>query len=141
MKRFSLLLLFSLLAFTVAACGGASVAEGGAVAPGPDAPRINSDIYLNTIAGSEHVLVDVRTPGEVASSGVISGAVHIPLNELSSRVSELPADTTVVVYCNSGNRSRQAVSILNNNGYDQLLDLQGIQQWLRDGQPLVPLGQ
>jgi rhodanese-related sulfurtransferase len=139
MKKFTLSLLLMLIVSVVAACGGAP-ADGSAIVPGPDAPRLTPQTYLDNVADTDHFLVDVREPNEVSSTGVIPGAVNIPLSQLEARVSEVPTDTTVVVYCNSGNRSRTAATILANAGYTELLDLTGIQQWLRAGQQLVPLG-
>jgi rhodanese-related sulfurtransferase len=142
MKRVVMIVLMGVLGMTVAACGGATATTTGEVAPAPNAPVISPDTYVSSVADSmDHVLVDVREVGEVNASGVIPGAINIPLSEFASRVNELPADTTVVVYCNSGNRSRSAVNILNQNGYEQLLDLGGVQQWRRAGMELVPLGQ
>lgn len=141
MKQVVTIILLGLLGLTVTACGGGGATTTGAVAPAPNAPVISPDAYESTVASTDHVLVDVREVGEVNSSGVIPGAINIPLSQFASRVNELPADTTVVVYCNSGNRSRQAVNILNQNGYEQLLDLGGVQQWRRAGKQLVPLGQ
>lgn len=116
--------------------GGGSTGE---VAPAANGPRISPDVYETAVADTDHVLLDVRTPGEVASTGVIPGAINIPVQELAQRVGELPEGATVVVYCNSGNRSRSAVSILSGNGYDELLDLGGVQQWRAAGKSLVPI--
>jgi len=136
--RYTLLLLL-LVMFATAACGGAPAASAEVAQPSADAPVISPDVYLEHYAESDHVLVDVRTPGEVAS-GVIPGAVSIPLDQLAARTAELPADKPVIIYCNSGNRSREAASILKQAGYDQMLDLGGVQQWRRAGQQLVALG-
>jgi rhodanese-related sulfurtransferase len=141
MKRITMIVMFGVLALTVAACGGGG-ATTGAVVPGPDAPVITPDTYESSVVGNmDYVLVDVREVNEVSSTGVIPGAINMPLSSFSSTVTQLPQDTTIVVYCNSGNRSRQAARILTQNGYDQLLDLTGIQQWRRAGKQLVPLGQ
>lgn len=59
--------------------------------------------------------LDVRDPTEV-SRGAIPGATNIPLNELRTRLDELPRDQTVVVYCQSGQRSHTACQILRQNG-------------------------
>lgn len=76
----------------------------------------------------EHLLVDVRTPGEF-DSGYIEGAINIPVDELSSRLDELPADMPIIVYCRSGNRSARALSTLKSAGYDDAYDLGGVIQW------------
>ncbi|KGL47053.1 sulfurtransferase [Porphyromonas gulae] len=66
-------------------------------------------------------LVDVRTPGEFAS-GSVSGAVNIPLDRIASRLDELKNKKTIIVFCRSGNRSSQAKSILERNGFTNVLN-------------------
>ncbi|PDP73352.1 sulfurtransferase [Porphyromonas gingivalis] len=66
-------------------------------------------------------LVDVRTPGEFAS-GSVAGAVNIPLDRIASRLDELKNKKTIIVFCRSGNRSSQAKSILERNGFSNVLD-------------------
>ncbi len=61
-------------------------------------------------------LVDVRDPAEVAK-GSIPGAIHIPLNDLRARLSELPKDKELLVFCQSGQRSYNACRILLQSGY------------------------
>ncbi len=57
------------------------------------------------------VILDVRNAGERAA-GAGDGSLHIPLAELPSRLSEIPAGTPVVVYCAAGSRSSIAASLL-----------------------------
>ncbi len=61
------------------------------------------------------VLLDTRTDGEYRS-GHIPGALHLPLDELRQRLSELPQGKTFYVYCQSGLRSYLACRILMQNG-------------------------
>ncbi len=140
MKRFIVSLGLALLVAALVGCSGsaAPAAEGAVVQPAANAPVIQPADYVTAYADSDHYLLDVRENSEVAR-GVIPGANHIPLGQLPSRVSELPTDKTVVVYCNTGSRSREAVRVLNGAGYTELLDLGGIQQWRRAGFYLVPL--
>ena len=63
------------------------------------------------------VLLDVRSPGEFAS-GALPGAKNIPVQSLGSRLSELPKDRPIVVYCASRMRSASARSLLVKNGFD-----------------------
>jgi len=60
-------------------------------------------------------LLDVRTASEV-EKGPIDGAVNIPLDELRSRLDEIPQDTTVAVSCHVGLRSYIATRILSQHG-------------------------
>lgn len=62
-------------------------------------------------------LVDVRTPSEF-NSGHIEGAVNIPVQVIEQRVSEIPTDKKVVVYCRSGARSGAAERYLRERGYE-----------------------
>jgi rhodanese-related sulfurtransferase len=61
--------------------------------------------------------LDVRSAAEVAQ-GSIPGALHIPLDELRSRLNELPKDRKIYVYCQSGQRSYNATRILLQHGFD-----------------------
>lgn len=84
---------------------------------------------------ADHILLDVRTPEEFAS-GHIPGAVNIAVDQLPQRLSEVPQDRPVVVYCHSGNRSGQAAQILDRTGYAQIYDLGGIVTWAQQGFPV-----
>ncbi len=63
----------------------------------------------------EYLLVDVRQPDEY-SEGHIPGAKFIPLNELVSDLSGLPANRDLIFYCHSGGRSLAAASIFFEEG-------------------------
>ena len=68
-------------------------------------------------AASGALVVDVRTPSEFGA-GHLPDAVNIPVGELTSRLSELPKDRALVLYCASGARSGRAAAFLRNAGYD-----------------------
>ncbi len=65
---------------------------------------------------SEAFLLDVRQPVELALESV-PGAVNIPLNELRSRLEELPRDREIQVFCRSGQRAYYATRILLQSGF------------------------
>lgn len=78
------------------------------------------------IAQSQDVqLIDVRTPGEFASES-IPGSLNIPLANLSSRLNEIDKSRPIIVYCQSGVRSRSAFAILIDNGFQNVTDGGGI---------------
>ena len=62
------------------------------------------------------LLLDVRDPDEF-EEGCIPGAINLPLNELRSRLDELPRDREIQVYCGVGQRAYYAMRILLQNGY------------------------
>lgn len=70
------------------------------------------------------VLIDTRTPEEFAF-GTIPGAVNIPLDNLRQRLSEVPADRPVVVFCAVGLRGYLAQRILMGHGYTNVRNLIG----------------
>ena len=61
-------------------------------------------------------LLDVRTPGEFAH-GTIPGAVNIPVDVLRQRLSEVPKDKEIHIFCAVGLRGYIAQCILRQNGY------------------------
>lgn len=69
--------------------------------------------------------LDVRTPQETAS-GILAGALCIPVDELPARVGELPRDgRPLLVYCASGGRSAAACELLSQSGLEHLHNLEG----------------
>ena len=70
-------------------------------------------------------LLDVRDAGEVAKSGMLRNAVPIPLGELRDRLSELPRDRRIVVYCQKGQRGYLAVCALKGSGFEDVANLRG----------------
>lgn len=70
------------------------------------------------------MLIDTRTPEEF-SFGTIQGAVNIPLDELRSRLSEVPTDKPVVLFCAVGLRGYLAQRILIGHGYRNTVNLIG----------------
>lgn len=69
-------------------------------------------------------LLDVRTQSE-RNDFHING-MHIPLDELSERLREIPQDKKLLVYCKSGVRSKLAIDFLQKNGFENtLVNLKG----------------
>ena len=82
-------------------------------------------------------LLDVRTPEEW-QEGYIPGATLIPLDQLSARYGELPADQEIVIYCRSGNRSAQALLLLTEAGFTTVYSMDGgINNWITAGYEIV----
>lgn len=88
------------------------------------------------LVASGGVLLDVRTAEEHAARH-IDGAVNIPVGELGSRLPEVEkltgGDKTkpIVVHCQSGARSQRAKDLLTAQGYEQVTNLGGIDDWDR----------
>lgn len=92
---------------------------------------INAETAMEMMAsGDEFILVDVRTQEEY-DGGHIEGAQLLPLDKLGALAEEQLTDkeTTILVYCRSGNRSAQASQILVDLGYENVYDFGGIIDW------------
>ena len=101
----------------------------------------NMDVleFSKKITESGVVILDVRTPGEVAE-GYIEGARMIDFQggSFETEIESLDKNATYAVYCRSGNRSGQAVKIMQDAGFLNLFNLEGgVIDWANQGMPLV----
>lgn len=71
---------------------------------------------VDKIVSEGGLLIDVREPME-REFGFIEGSINIPLNDLRTKLDEIPKDKTVYVSCQVGLRGYLASRILKNNGY------------------------
>jgi len=129
----------AILSFLLVLLGVTVLSACASSAPSPvtTVQLLSPDGYNEQFGGGQtHVLIDVRTPEEFAS-GHIQGAIDIPVEELSDRLSEVPHDIPIVVYCRTGNRSATAAQILVKAGYVPVYDLGGIQSWIAAGYPVT----
>jgi phage shock protein E len=95
----------------------------------PDASALPEVIDAQTAqalwAQKEDIFIlDVREESEY-SEGHIPGATLIPLGQLPDRLSEIPANKTVIAVCRSGNRSGKATNLLRTQGFDNVHNMQG----------------
>ncbi|WP_290951470.1 rhodanese-like domain-containing protein [Fibrobacter sp.] len=96
--------------------------------PAPEAPKaqITNVDWAKALemqkAGA--VLIDVRTPGEVAE-GTAPGSINIPLQEAEQRLAEFPKDKDLLIFCRSGKRSMAVSNILVQNGYERVFNVVG----------------
>ena len=82
-------------------------------------------------------ILDVRTPEEWADHH-IPGSTLIPLDELESRLNEVPQGQDVVVVCRSGNRSAAGRDILRQGGIENVTSMAGgLNQWKSAGYSTV----
>ena len=74
-------------------------------------------------------VIDVRMPTEFAA-GHLPDAVNVPVDELRSRLNELPRDRRLVTYCQVGQRGYLALRILRQTGFDAANLSGGYKTWL-----------
>jgi NADPH-dependent 2,4-dienoyl-CoA reductase/sulfur reductase-like enzyme/rhodanese-related sulfurtransferase len=80
---------------------------------------MRGDVPLAQWQGFDHgeaTILDVRDPAEFAA-GHIEGAINLPLPQIRGRMSELPRDRQLLVYCGIGQRSYYALRLLLQHGF------------------------
>lgn len=128
MKKRGLLLLAGLLLLT--GCSGA-----GQIMDGPD--MVNSYRQIDQETAKQmmeqddgHIIVDVRRLDEF-EEGHIPGAICIPNESIETEMpEELPnRSQTILIYCRSGRRSKEAAEKLFSMGYANVYEFGGILDW------------
>ena len=100
-----------------------------ACANGASVTKISANKAKEMMDTQEVIIVDVRTQEEY-DEGYIENAILIPNETINEAPSELPdKDAVILVYCRSGNRSRQAANKLVDLGYTNIYDFGGIIDW------------
>ena len=102
--------------------------------------RLNFD-EANELILQGAFIIDVREESEVAQSGKVSDALHIPrgliefqLNpEAQNNPLGIQKDSTILVYCAAGVRSALAAKTLQDLGFDNVYNLGSISEWVSNG--------
>lgn len=110
-----------------------------AVSCGNGAKKEDSPEIRVTVAEAKEVLeekedllvLDVRTDAEF-QAGALPDAVLIPYDQLEKRIAEVEAykEKPILLYCRSGNRSAQALAVLEKAGFKEIYHMyQGYSAW------------
>lgn len=67
---------------------------------------------------ADYQIVDVRNKEEVEETGMITGAINIPADEVATRFSELPKDKKLILHCSTGARAEMAYNVLKEKGFN-----------------------
>jgi phage shock protein E len=78
-------------------------------------------VDLESVIKEGAFLVDVRTPGEFAG-GHVKGSVNIPVDRIQTQLSKFKNKKNIIVFCQSGGRSKMAKSILEQNGFTDVIN-------------------
>ena len=144
MKRISLLLLsLTLTASLFVGCGNnntenkdANTQTSSESSSETQSEAVSKDISIDESKklindGEVTLILDVRNEDEFAE-GHLKNAIQIPVKELKENLSDIEKfkDELVLVYCRSGKRSAEAVDILKDNGFKNLVHMKdGISKW------------
>jgi rhodanese-related sulfurtransferase len=108
----------------------------------------DSDAWIRVDAKTFHAnveemgdafILDVRTSEEWEDDGHLEGAFLVQHDEIELELDNLPTDkdTTILLYCRSGNRSQVAAKALVTLGFTDIIELEsGINGWMDAGYPV-----
>ena len=93
-------------------------------------PIIESKKAINLLDNNEYYFLDVKTKIEHDHKS-IPNTECIPVQEIEKRIGELKKfkNKKIIVYCRSGNRSRIATKILNEDGFNAYNLNGGMNEW------------
>lgn len=101
----------------------------------PTVTVIEAD-QLRAVDPSAALIVDVREPNEFVAARV-EGSVLLPLSRFVQGYQQLPQDRRLLIFCNSGNRSKTATAWLIGHGFPNSANVAGgIVAWMRAGLPV-----
>jgi rhodanese-related sulfurtransferase len=129
----ALLVLIAILSLGISACSSAPAQVSADVDTLPATISIHEahELYEEGV-----FLLDVRTQEEWDDFHAPDTTL-IPLDQLESRLGELPEDEPIVVVCRSGNRSQAGRDILLSNGYEPATSMAGgLNAWRDAGYPI-----
>lgn len=102
-----------------------------------DTDAVDTDELLRRLQRGDVAILDVRPSVEYAG-GHLPGAIHIPLEELSDRLGELPHGREIVAYCRGQYcvMAHDAVRLLNARGLQARRATDGLLEWRLAGLPV-----
>jgi rhodanese-related sulfurtransferase len=92
---------------------------------------VSPEEFESSLGATNSVLLDIRTPQEF-ESGRIEGAKNIDFysSSFKSELDDLDKDIEYQIYCNSGNRSATALTMMKDLGFTNVIELDGgISAW------------
>lgn len=105
---------------------------GMAPAAGKDTPiEISAEDALAKIAKDEVTLLDVRDSVELEENPSLAGAIHVPYSTFMRQMQRYNSVENILIYCSTGIRSWQAVTLLRRSGFTRCWSVKGGLQALR----------
>ncbi|MFL2725364.1 MAG: rhodanese-like domain-containing protein [Gammaproteobacteria bacterium] len=107
--------------------------------------RVDFDTANEMILNGAYI-VDVREESEVAQSGKIKDAIHIPRGLIEFQLSaesttnplNIKKDSDILIYCAAGIRAALAAKTLQDLGFENVFNLGGLSEWVSSGGAIEP---
>lgn len=101
--------------------------------------NVDAATFKELIEKEDGIVLDVRTPEEVASGHIPNAStINIYDEDFEAKINMMQKDKTIYVYCKSGGRSSQAAQLLQKNGFDKVYNLDGgTMAWENSNYPLT----
>ncbi|HWT71316.1 MAG TPA: rhodanese-like domain-containing protein [Oxalicibacterium sp.] len=100
------------------------------------APELAALLASNS--GAAPVLLDVREPWEYQLCR-IAGTVSMPMNTIPGQLDQIDREAQIVCICHHGARSLRVAQFLENNGFEQVVNLTGgVHAWATQVDPSMP---
>ena len=128
MKTVSFLFLGLITILSISSCSTQTDAS----ATGSEPKMINQEEFTSLVKDTNNVVIDVRTPGEVAEEYIPGTTLFYDYNDsnFESNIEKLDKTKGYVVYCRSGGRSSKAAELLQQKGIKKVYNLDGgISNW------------
>jgi rhodanese-related sulfurtransferase len=95
------------------------------------------DLEKKLAGKSKPVVVDVRKTAEIKESGMVPGAVHIPVDDVAERIGQFKKTQELAFYCGGGGRASRAAQAAWDAGYRNVSYF-GLRDWKKRGLPTQP---
>ncbi|MCP4309008.1 MAG: rhodanese-like domain-containing protein [bacterium] len=120
-------------ALILGACGGSTATD-----PKLELTSVDDVQELVAAPPADMLVLDIRTPEEFAG-GHLTGAINVDYyaDDFEAQLRHLDLEVPYVMYCNSGNRSSNALPVMDSIGFTEVYELDGgIQAWYSAGLPV-----
>ena len=113
--------------FAVGCSSNVNSQSGTSGAQTAEVKQIDAAKFMEMAKDSNTIIIDVRTPGEVAEGYIPGTTKFIDYNgaDFESQINGLDTGKTYLVYCRSGNRSGKASTYMVEHGFKNVCNLQG----------------
>lgn len=98
--------------------------------------NVDANAFSKYISEKKGVLIDLRTPDEITSKGLIKGAKQIDFlaKDSEKEIEKLDRKKTYLVYCAGGGRSADCAEMMQKLGFTEVINLEkGFGDWVRKG--------